>query len=45
LVSSKTQASDRFWGMRQGADDYITKPIDPDTLADQVARQLTWEGL
>jgi twitching motility two-component system response regulator PilH len=47
LVSSKDQASeasDRFWGMRQGADDYITKPFDPDVLADQVARQLTWEG-
>ncbi|MCB9385081.1 MAG: response regulator [Bryobacterales bacterium] len=44
LVSSKDQASDRFWGMRQGADEYITKPFDPETLADRVARQLTWEG-
>jgi len=44
LVSSKDQASDRFWGMRQGADDYITKPFDPETLAAQVDRQLSWEG-
>src|SRR4051812_46606608 len=25
LVSSKDQESDRFWGLKQGADDYIAK--------------------
>ena len=26
LVSGKSQDTDRFWGLRQGADDYVTKP-------------------
>ena len=29
LLSSKSQESDRFWGQRQGADAYLTKPFDP----------------
>ena len=40
LLSSKDQASDRFWGMKQGADEYLTKPFDPVELATNVARQL-----
>ena len=28
IVSSKDQASDKFWGMKQGADAYVTKPYD-----------------
>ena len=27
LVSSKTQDSDRFWGLKQGASDYLNKPL------------------
>ena len=40
IVSSKTQESDRFWGMKQGADEYLTKPIDFVTLANAVASLL-----
>lgn len=40
LVSSKSQESDRFWGMKQGADDYIAKPYPDDTLLSAIARQL-----
>ncbi len=40
LVSSKTQDSDRFWGMKQGADEYITKPYDAAELAASVERFL-----
>jgi DNA-binding response OmpR family regulator len=29
IVSSKSQPTDRFWGLKQGADDYLTKPVDP----------------
>lgn len=29
MVSSKSLATDRFWGLKQGADEYVTKPIDP----------------
>ena len=40
LVSSKNQDSDRFWGMKQGADEYIAKPYRDDDLLAAVARQL-----
>lgn len=33
LVTSKNQESDRFWGMKQGADGYLTKPYRPEELA------------
>ncbi len=29
LCTSKSLETDRVWGMRQGARDYITKPVDP----------------
>lgn len=32
ICSSKNQAIDRLWGMRQGADAYITKPFNREEL-------------
>ncbi len=32
MVTSKTQDSDRFWGIKQGADGYLTKPFSEDEL-------------
>lgn len=32
FVTTKDQETDRIWGMRQGAADYITKPVDKKTL-------------
>lgn len=32
IVSTKDQETDRVWGLRQGAKDYITKPIDEAAL-------------
>ena len=32
IVSSKGQETDKLWGMRQGARDYLVKPIDERTL-------------
>jgi twitching motility two-component system response regulator PilH len=40
LVTSKSQASDRFWGLKQGAVDYVTKPWDPAELLQTVRRHL-----
>ncbi len=32
LLTSKTQESDKYWGMKQGADAYMTKPFDSQEL-------------
>jgi len=32
LCTSKNQETDRVWGLRQGARDYITKPLDSGEL-------------
>ena len=32
LLTSKNQEADEFWGMKQGADAYMTKPFDGDAL-------------
>ena len=33
MLSSKDQDSDRFWGLKQGADGYLTKPfVDEDLI-------------
>lgn len=45
LLTSKDQESDRFWGIRQGADEYLTKPCTESDLLASVARQLHhWQG-
>lgn len=38
LLTSKAQESDRFWGMKQGADEYLTKPFKNEDLAAAVRR-------
>ncbi len=35
MCTSKNQETDRIWGLRQGARDYIVKPVNP---ADLIAR-------
>ena len=37
MCTSKSQETDRVWGLRQGASDYITKPVDPVELQDKIA--------
>jgi len=32
FVTSKDGESDRAWGLRQGAREYVTKPVNPNTL-------------
>jgi len=36
ICSSKNQETDRVWGMRQGARDYVTKPVDARVLLDKI---------
>ena len=40
MLTSKSQDSDRFWGLKQGADEYLTKPLDDDQLVTNVAELL-----
>ena len=37
IVSTKGQETDRVWGMRQGARDYIVKPVIPADLLAKIA--------
>lgn len=40
LVTTKSQDTDRFWGLKQGADEYITKPFEDAELQRVVAKLL-----
>jgi twitching motility two-component system response regulator PilH len=40
IVSTKDQATDRVWGKRQGACDYLTKPVDENQLIDVIKQHL-----
>ena len=37
MCTSKQQQTDRLWGLRQGARDYVTKPVDADELLAKIA--------
>ena len=43
LLSCKNQETDRFWGQRQGADAYLTKPVDPFELV-SIVRAVATNG-
>lgn len=43
IVSTKDQETDRVWGKRQGASDYLTKPVDETNLL-RVINQLLISG-
>jgi twitching motility two-component system response regulator PilH len=36
LCTSKKLETDRVWGLRQGARDYITKPVNPAELMEKI---------
>ena len=36
IVSTKDQETDKMWGLRQGAKDYVTKPADEKELIDKI---------
>jgi twitching motility two-component system response regulator PilH len=42
MITTKDQVTDRIWGLRQGAVDYLVKPVDESDLvakAEEVLRQ------
>jgi twitching motility two-component system response regulator PilH len=40
MVTSKDQESDKFWGMKQGADEYLTKPFKAEDLLKAVKKYI-----
>jgi twitching motility two-component system response regulator PilH len=40
MVTSKGQETDRIWGLRQGAVDYLVKPVSPDQLVEKAQSTL-----
>ncbi len=36
MCTTKGQETDRVWGMRQGASDYLVKPVSAETLLDKL---------
>jgi twitching motility two-component system response regulator PilH len=36
LCTSKSQETDKVWGMRQGARDYVVKPVNADDLVKKI---------
>lgn len=41
FCSSKSEEFDRFWAMRQGGNEYITKPYAPQQLVDLVTQHVS----
>lgn len=37
ICTSKGQETDRMWGLRQGAKDYVVKPVDDGELLSKIA--------
>jgi twitching motility two-component system response regulator PilH len=37
MCTSKSQETDKIWGLRQGARDYVVKPVDGDVLLAKIA--------
>jgi twitching motility two-component system response regulator PilH len=40
LISSKSQQSDEYWGLKQGASAYLRKPVKPEHLAALITKHL-----
>jgi twitching motility two-component system response regulator PilH len=40
FVTSMDREADRWWGLKQGADEYIMKPVDADQLVEKVRARL-----
>ncbi|MDX1454346.1 MAG: response regulator [Gammaproteobacteria bacterium] len=44
IVTTKDQETDKVWGMRQGAYDYLVKPVTEKQLVDKVNEALASKG-
>lgn len=37
VCTTKSQETDKIWGLRQGAQDYLVKPVNPEDLLAKIA--------
>ncbi len=44
MITTKAEATDRIWGMRQGAVDYLVKPVGEEALVAKTREWLTAGG-
>src|SRR5262245_2112330 len=44
ICTTRGQESDRVWGMRQGARDYVVKPVKQAELIDKITALRSWPG-
>ncbi len=40
MLTLKSQESDKFWGLKQGADEYLVKPFKPEDLLKTVSKYI-----
>ncbi len=40
LLTAKVTDSDKFWGTESGADEYVTKPYNPEDLLEKIKKLL-----
>lgn len=40
MLTTKNEASDKFWGLKQGANEYLSKPFAPEELLSTVKKLL-----
>jgi twitching motility two-component system response regulator PilH len=43
IITTKDQETDKIWGMRQGAKDYIVKPADEQDLIERINRVMGFD--
>jgi twitching motility two-component system response regulator PilH len=44
ILTTKSQETDRVWGVRQGARGYLTKPVDERLLLETIRNLLAGSG-
>ena len=44
IITTKDQETDKIWGMRQGARDYIVKPASESDLIERINKVLSTDG-
>ncbi len=40
VITSMDRESDRYWGMKQGANEYLVKPVDSELLVEKIQSYL-----